>query len=192
MTKKIPIAVVVLFMQVAFLQAYQSAGVPKNVDVGSTRVERLLEDIAKSSGSASGKERSEIVPESELNAYIARQIVESGEKYIVSLRLKLTGRDKVEGRLVLDLRTLSLPSGLVSGAEVLFGASFESGNGWISIKMEKVFIGGQPVAPQVIDSVIAIASRASGYKPVRLGDRHKLPTGVKRLSAGREKLYLYY
>ncbi len=190
--KRTIIYIAVMFMLTVPARSYQAGITGDKGGPGPSRVENLLTDIEKAPRAASGAERSATVTQAELNSYIVRQIAESGDRTLTSLQLKLLPGDKIEGRIVLDLRNLQIPAGLATGAEVLFSASFESRDGGIWITMQKVFLGGQPVSPQLIDTVIEIASRAAGYKPVKLGDRHKLPTGVKRLSTRREMLNLYY
>lgn len=158
----------------------------------AAKVDRILSDIAGLSKKGTHPERSQAISEADLNAYIARQIAESSDKYVKTLELKLKPGDKATGRLVLDLRTLPGAGGLLSGAEVLFAASFESSSGTISFRMKQLIIGTQSVSPEVLDQLIAVACSAAGYPPVKLSDRHDLPAGVKRVASESGRLIIYY
>lgn len=187
-----------LFLPVALLllagtvQALRIKDLSPDDKARAAAVERLLADIESKTEDGSRKKRSKSINEGELNSYIAAQLFYSDDPYVDSLSLKLLPRDRVEGRLFIDLTSLKIPVGLASGAEIFFSASFESSDGGLSIRMEKVFIGTQKVAPGVIDGIISIVSRASGYEPVRLGDRHQLPPGVEKLETRKGRLVIYY
>lgn len=156
------------------------------------RVEELLAGIEKQA-SQSGRPRGEaVVSESDLNAFIARRLEQEQDKYVKGLELKLKPANKVEGRLVLDLGSIPALKGLAGLQEVLFNASFQTSDGKISIKMEKLMVGLQELSPLFLDVVIGLASKLEGYEPVRLSDWHDLPKGVRGLESRSGSLVVRY
>jgi hypothetical protein len=156
------------------------------------RVEELLAGIEKRASEPGRRGSEAVVSEGDFNAFIARRLEQEKDKYVKGLMLKLKPRNKVEGRLVLDLSSIPALKGLAGLQEVLFNASFQTKEGKIRIKMEKLMVGMQELSPLFLDVVIGLASKLEGYEPVRLSDWHDLPKGVKGLESRSGCLIVRY
>lgn len=156
------------------------------------RVEELLAGIEKQASEPGRRGSEAVVSESDLNAFIARRLEQEQDKYVKGLALKLWPGNRVEGRLVLDLGSIPALKGLAGLQEVLFNASFQTSEGKIRIRMEKLMVGLQELSPLFLDVVIGLASKFEGYEPVRLSDWHDLPKGVKGLESRSGRLIVRY
>lgn len=156
------------------------------------RVEELLAGIEKQASQPGRRSGEAVVSESDFNAFIARRLEQEQDKYVKSLELKLKPANRVEGRLTLDLSSIPALKSLAGLQEVLFNASFQTSEGKISIRMEKLMVGIQELSPIFLDVVIGLASRLEGYEPVRLSDWHDLPKGVRGLESRSGRLIVSY
>ncbi len=136
--------------------------------------------------------RTMTITESDLNAYIAYRIEADREKYTKELALKLLARNKVEGRMLIDLSSVKAGFLLPSKAELFFSAKAETKDGKIRITMDKLFLGTQSISPAVLDTVIDIASRMEGVPPRTLKDWYDLPYGIQKMESAPGRLTLKF
>jgi hypothetical protein len=136
--------------------------------------------------------RTMTITESDLNAYIAYRIETDHEKYTKELALKLLAKNKVEGRMLIDLSSLKAGFLLPSKAELFFSAKAETKAGKIRITMDKLYLGTQSISPAVLDTVIDIASRMEGVKPTTLEDWYDLPYGIQKMESAPGRLTLKF
>ncbi len=132
------------------------------------------------------------ITESDLNAYIAYRIETDREKYTKELDLKLLAKNKVEGRMLIDLSSIKAGFLLPSKAELFFSAKAETKDGKIRITMDKLFLGTQSISPAVLDTVIDIASRMEGLPPRTLEDWYELPYGIQKMESAPGRLTLKF
>ena len=136
--------------------------------------------------------RTMTITESDLNAYIAYRIEADREKYTKELNLKLLARNKVEGRMLIDLSSLRAGFLLPAKAELFFSAQAETKDGKVRITMDKLFLGTQSLSPAVLDTVIDIASRVEGVPPRTLKDWYDLPYGIRTMESAPGRLTLKF
>ena len=136
--------------------------------------------------------RSYVVSEADLNAWIAYRIATDDERRVRSCELKLLDGDRAEGRLVLDLRGTPASIMVPSGAELFFLASAETREGKIRITMERLYLGTQRLAPDLLDTVIGLVAALEGKPAQSLKDWYPLPYGIRRLESGAGRLICHY
>lgn len=136
--------------------------------------------------------RSRAFSEAEFNAYIACRLEDDREPYVKAAEFKLLADDRVEGRITIDLGSKQAAGLLPQRQDLLLAARFESRDGMIRIRMDKLFLGAQPLAPAFVDMLIGIVSRLQGVEPTSLEDWYELPTGVVRLSTRAGQVVVHY
>lgn len=158
---------------------------------------RVLEAIEKvqaesSELPSSGRLREIVITESELNSYIAYRIETEGEEILKELRLKLFERNRIEGKIYLDLRGRDIPSFLRPELNFYFSADVVVSSGLVKMDVKELFLEDEPIQIQLLDLVIGIASKLSGQEPVSLNDWYALPYGLKDIKTQRGEARFYY
>lgn len=156
------------------------------------KVFRAIETIQEAGPPPAGGLRRITVSERELNAYIAFRIENEKEEMMKELRLKLLGDQKLEGKLVLDLRGAKISSLLPDRATFLLAAQLEAGDGKARIRLDKLFLEQQPIQPVVIDLILLFASRKDNAVPSSLNEWIDLPIGIRELRVDKERLTALY
>lgn len=156
------------------------------------KVFRAIETIQEAGPPPAGGLRRITVSERELNAYIAFRIENEKEEMMKELRLKLLGDQKLEGKLVLDLRGAKISSLLPDRATFLLAARLEAGDGKARIRLDKLFLEQQPIQPVVIDLILLFASRKDNAVPSSLNEWIDLPIGIRELRVDKERLTALY
>jgi len=152
-------------------------------------LEKLEADQARAPSRAA---RSYVVPEADLNAWIAYRIATEMEKSVRSCELKLLDGNRAEGRLVIDLSGTPASVLLPSRADLFFSASAETRDGKIRITMERLFLGTQRLSPDFLDTVIGFVAGLEGKPASSLKDWYPLPYGIRRLESGAGRLVCHY
>lgn len=173
-------------------QTRQTTGLDSEVRKKALKVEAILNQIEKASNPVLSAERFVEITEDELNAYICHLIELDEGKYVKSLNLKVFPKNIVEGKLTFYLRNVTGLAFLESNQDIIFRASFISEQGKIKIKMEKVWLGLQPVSADLLNSIVRIISQLEGSSSQDLEAWWALPEGVKRLEAFAGKIRLFY
>jgi hypothetical protein len=132
------------------------------------------------------------VTESELNSYIAYRIETEKEEIMKELRLKLFKENKIEGKILIDLRGQKLPKLLRPQMNLYFGAKVEVKEGNVRIAIKELFLEEQPIQPMVLDLIIYISAKLDGVEPTSMNDWYELPYGIKNIETFRGKAIFYY
>jgi hypothetical protein len=182
-------AAVVGLLAAGWLGAQIKPEVRRRAETVIAALERIEAEQSLPSGSPG---RSYDVSEAELNAFIAYQIETQNEPYVKYVEIRLLARNRIEGRLLLDLGGRGGLPFLPAKAELLFSAGVETAGGRIRITMDDLFLGTQRLQPSLIDTVIAVVSRLEGVEPTSLRDWYGLPYGIQRMETRPGRLTLVF
>jgi len=140
----------------------------------------------------SGPLRSLTITDSEFNSYIAFRIETEKEEIMEELRLKFFKKNKVEGKVHIDLRGQDIPSFIRPEMDIHFAADVLTKNGLVKIAIKQLFLEGEPIQPLILDLVIAISARLNNEKATSLNDWYELPYGVKDIKTEKGKATFFY
>jgi hypothetical protein len=147
-----------------------------------------LEQFEKGSGVI----RNVVVTESEFNSYVAYRIDVEKEEVMKELRLRVFDDNKIEGKLVVDLREQKLPKILKPRMTFYIGGKLEVKDGDIRLNLDDLFLENQRIQPAVLDLVIFIGSKIAGSESFNISDWWVLPHGIKDVKTQKGKLTFYY
>ena len=139
-----------------------------------------------------GPPRSLTITESEFNSYIAYRIESEKEGIMKELRLKLFDKNKIEGKVHIDLRGQDVPSFVRPEMDVYFSANLLVDNGKAKVDMQEIFLGDEPIKPFVLDLVIAISARLNNQEATSINDWYELPYGIKDIKTEDGKATFFY
>jgi hypothetical protein len=152
-------------------------------------IERIqLEQLEKGSGEL----RNVVVKESEFNSYVAYRIDVEKEEVMKELRLKFFDDNRVEGKVVVDLRKQKLPKILKPQMTLFLGGELEVKDGYIRVNLEELFLGAQSIQPAVLDLVIFLGSKITGEEAFSMSDWWVLPYGIKDVKTQNGMVTFYY
>ena len=83
--------------------------------------------------------KSIVITEKELNSYIAYRIETEKEEIMKELRLKLFKKNKIEGKVLIDLTGQELPSFIRPQMTLFFGGKLEVKNGRARLDIKDLF-----------------------------------------------------
>lgn len=146
------------------------------------------EDILKRPGPI----KRENFSESELNSYVAYRIETEKEDVMKELRLKLFEKNRVEGRMFIDLSGQKLPPVLKPQMNVYFEGVLTAQNGQARFDFQKLFVEGQQVPVVLLDLIIFIAAQLGKSEPGSINDWYELPPGIKDIRTGLGRISVYY
>jgi len=132
------------------------------------------------------------VTESEFNSYISYRIDTEGEEIMRGLQFKFLNKNKVEGKIYIDLRGQNLPSILKPEMNIFFSAEIETDHGAVRMDVEDLFIENRKVMPAVLDLIIAISAKLTGEEVTSIDDWYELPFGIKEIVINPGKAIFYY
>lgn len=138
------------------------------------------------------KLREVAVTESELNSYIAYRIEVERSDIMKELRLKLFDKNRVEGKIFIDLRGQDLPKVLRPEMNLYFDGTLEIEEGKVRLALKELFLEEQSIQPSVFDIIIYIGSKIEGEEPFSIGDWWELPYGIKNVKTENGKAIFYY
>jgi hypothetical protein len=157
------------------------------------KVLQAIERIRAASGAEpSGRPRSVVVSERELNAYIIYRIETEKEDILKDLRLKLFAGNRIEGLAVIDLRDRKLPAFIKPMMNITFAGVVESQPGKARVRIESLYLEQQRIQTALLDLVISTVSELEGTEPVRLDDWYELPYGIIGLETRQGSLVAAY
>lgn len=186
--KRLLILSTVLLLCTYITQAQVEYSVDEALKVFSF-IEKII--VEKDSGN-SEKMRSVTVTESELNSYIAYRIDTEKEDVMKQLHLKIFKRDRIEGKILLDLRGQNLPDFLRPEMNLYFAGKVEVKDQKVRLLIKKLYIEDQPIRPEILDVVIFIASKIQSTEPTSIYDWYDLPFGIKDIKSQDKKAIFYY
>jgi len=157
------------------------------------KVLEILDRIQIDKGSASGGTlRTEVVSERELNAYIAYRIETEREEIMKELRLKLLPRNRVEGKIFIDLSSRRIPGFLKPQMNVYFAGTLETEGPKVRVHIESLFLEEQRIQIALLDMIISVVSQFEKTEAVSIEDWYDLPYGIRRLEARMGELVVFY
>ncbi len=180
-----------------FLLALLSAFLPLSAQNDSReealRVLGLIEKIQQEQlARTTAGLRTVAVTESELNSYISYRIETEKEEVMKELSLKLLDKNRIEGKIGLDLRGQRLAFFLRPELNFYFEATIVSREGKARLEIKRLFLEEQQVQSALLDLAISIAARLSHSKASSLNDWYELPYGLKSLETQRGQLIVTY
>jgi hypothetical protein len=165
-------------------------------DYSRQDVDKILKAIEKvERETARGTKRSLekiSVDESELNSYIAYRIEEENERFLKELRVKLFKKNKIEGKILVDLRGENIPKFLRPQMTLYFGGKLEVKNGMVKLVLKDLFLENQRIDPNVLDFVIALTAKIEKYEIWSINDWYELPYGIKDIETQNHKAIFFY
>ena len=142
--------------------------------------------------SSTGNQKNVSVTESELNSYIAYRIDVEHSDIMKELRLKLFDKNRVEGKIFIDLRGQDLPKVLRPEMNLYFDGTLEIEEGKVRLVLKELFLEDQRIQPSVLDMIIYIGSKIQGEEPFSIGDWWELPYGIKDVKMEKGRAIFYY
>lgn len=129
--------------------------------------------------------------EDEFNAYISCRIEAEKDPVMKELRLKLFDRNRIEGKIFIDLRGQNMPAVLKSTMTLYFEGVFATDHGRVKLDFQKLYLDGQRIPILVLDVIIYAAAKLGKADAGSVHDWYELPLGVKDLktTAGRVSVY---
>jgi len=133
-----------------------------------------------------------VITEKELNSYIAHRIETEKEEIMKELRLKLFRRNKIEGKVLIDLRGQKIPEFIRPQMTLFFGGKLEVKKGKARLNIKDLFLEDQRIKPTVLDLIVNIASKIKDMEVSSMNDWYELPYGIKDIKTNRHKATFYY
>ncbi len=133
-----------------------------------------------------------VITEKELNSYIAYRIETEKEEIMKELRLKLFKRNKIEGKVLIDLRGQKIPEFIRPQMILFFGGKLEVKKGRVRLNVKDLFLEDQRVKPTILDLILDIASKINKTEASSMDDWYELPYGIKDIKTNRQKATFYY
>ena len=133
-----------------------------------------------------------VITEKELNSYIAYRIETEKEEVMKELRLKLFKKNKIEGKVLIDLTGQELPSFIRPQMTLFFGGKLEVKNGRARLDIKDLFLEDQRIKPTILDVILNIASKTNKTEVSSMKDWYELPYGIKDIKTKRHKATFYY
>jgi len=157
------------------------------------KVLKAIEKIEREQSSGNKDSLKKIViTESELNSYIAYRIETEKEEVVKELRLKLFKGDKIEGKVLIDLRGQEIPKFLRPQMTLYFEVKLEVKEGIVRFDFKDLFIEEQRVQLMTVDLIIYIGSKIKNTESWSINDWFELPYGIKDVETLRRKVAFYY
>ncbi len=180
------------FLPIVFNQNNARTGLPYSL-AEARKVLRSIEKIeAETLQPRNGPLRSITVTESELNSYIAYRIDAEKEQIMKELRLKLFPKNRIEGKIHIDLRGQDIPSYIRPEMDIFFSADVLVSGQAVKIDLQKLFLGNEPIPTLVIDLVIAISAKLNNEPPTSINDWYELPFGIRDIKTEKGRAVFYY
>ena len=133
-----------------------------------------------------------VITEKELNSYIAHRIETEKEEIMKELRLKLFKKNKIEGKVLIDLRGQKIPKFIRPQMTLFFGGKIEVKKGKARLNIKDLFLEDQRVKPEILDVILNITSKMNKTEASSMNDWHELPYGIKDIKTNRRKATFYY
>ena len=195
MRKKIFVAIIILIVLIGLSLCF-SANESHDENFSIKEVEKVLGLIAqiqkKQLEPHQGKLREVAVTENELNSYIAYRIEVEKSDIMKELRLKLFEKNKIEGKIYIDLRGQELSGLLRPEMNLYFGGTLETKDGMVRLDLKSLYLEDQPIQPKILDAVIYFGSKIQGMEPFSMNDWFELPYGMKDVKTEQGRAVFYY
>jgi hypothetical protein len=133
-----------------------------------------------------------VITEEELNSYIAYRIETEKEEIMKELQLKLFKRNRIEGKVLIDLRGQKIPEFIRPQMTLYFGGKLEVKKGKARLNIKNLFLEDQRVKPTILDIILNITSKINKTEASSMDDWYELPYGIIDIKTNRSKATFYY
>ncbi len=165
-------------------------------DYSLPEARKVLEAIEKMESEQSRGDKDSlkkiVITEKELNSYIAYRIETEKEEIMKELRIRLFKRNKIEGKVLIDLRGQKIPKFVRPQMTLFFGGKLEVKKGKARLKIKDLFLEDQRLKPTILDVILNIASKINKTEASSMNDWNELPYGIKDIKTNRRKVTFYY
>lgn len=183
------IALVFLFLYFSI----SSSGIQNYSLPEALKVINAIEEIEREQSRADKKTLKEmVITESEFNSYIAYRIESEKAEILKEVRLKFFKRNKIEGKLFIDLEGHKAAKFLKSQMTLYFGGKLEVKDGQARYNMKELFLEGQRIQLRVIDLILYIQAKIENREVSSIKDWYEIPYGIKDIKIHRGKAVFYY
>jgi len=138
------------------------------------------------------KPRKIVITEGELNSYIAYRLETEKEEITREIRLKLDEDNRIDGKIVINLKNQEIPKFLKPEMNFYFRAKLEVENGKVRLDIKKLFLENQPVPLLLLDLVIYISSKLEKTQASSINDWYELPYGIDQIETHSGWAAIYY
>jgi hypothetical protein len=157
------------------------------------KVLNALEEIEREQFRADKKTLKEmVITESEFNSYVAYRIEKEKSETLKELHLKFFKRNKIEGKLLIDIKGYKATKFLKPRMTLYFGGKLEVKDGQARFNMKDLFLEGQRIQLRVIDLVLYIQAKIENMEVSSIKDWYEIPYGIKDIKVHRGKAVFYY
>jgi hypothetical protein len=156
------------------------------------KVKHILRTIEMHPSRPGSKNFTAEVTEKELNAYIAYCLAQEKNPFINSLKVDLLDNNHIWGKIKFNAEQLNLDLFLGENLDFDFKGILYTRNGAARIDLADLQLYGQPVDPQLLDSIVKTVALSYGTQSGGIGDWYEMPKGVKRIIIHKGKAVLYY
>jgi hypothetical protein len=153
-------------------------------------IDQIQMEQLKSSGM--GNLKNVVVTESELNSYIAYRIEAEHSEIMRELRLKLFNKNRVEGKIFIDLKDQDVPGFMRPEMNLYFDGTLDVVEGKVRLVLKDLFLEDQRILVSVLDTIIYFGSIIEGEEPFSISDWWELPYGIKDIKTKKGRAIFYY
>lgn len=157
------------------------------------KVLNAIEEIEREQSRADKKILKEMaITESEFNSYAAYSIEKEKSEILKEFRLKFLKRNKIEGKIFIDLEGQKAAKFLKPRMTLYFGGKLEVKDGVVRFNMKDLFLEGQRIQLRIIDLVLYIQAKIENREASSIKDWYEIPYGIKDIKIHRGKAVFYY
>jgi len=159
----------------------------------AAKVMKLIEQIQRDQAEGiTGGSRRVVVTESELNAYFAYRIEAEHSEVMKELRVKVFEKNRIEGKIFIDLRGQALPKILRPEMNFYLDGTIEVKDGLGRLNLKSLYLENQKIQPEILNLVIYVGSKSQNMEPFRLDDWFELPYGIKNITSEKGRAIFHY
>jgi hypothetical protein len=133
-----------------------------------------------------------VISESELNSYIAYRIETEKEEIMKEFYLKLLEKNKIEGKIFIDLTGQEIPKALQPRMTFYFAGKLEVEKAKVKLNIKKLFLEEQSIPVLVLDLIIYISSKLEGIEASSINDWYELPYGIEDIKTQPGQAVIFY
>jgi hypothetical protein len=139
-----------------------------------------------------GPPRQIVITESELNSYIAYRIETEKEEIMKEFHLKLLEKNKIEGKIFIDLTGQEIPTALQPQMIFYFAGKLEVEEDKVKLNIKKLFLEEQSIPVLVLDLIIYISSKLEDTEASSINDWYELPYRIKDIKTQPGQAVIFY
>jgi len=181
------IFIILSFLLITFFPLLSSDLQSENQNYSKQEAEKVLRLIDRIQKEQMEREaegvREVVVTEGELNSYIAYRIEAEGSEVLKELRLKIYEKNRLEGKIYIDLRGQDLPKILRPEMNFYLDGTIEVKDRMARLKLKSIYLESKKISPEMLNMVIYLGSKSQGTESFRLDDWFELPYGIKNIES---------